>query len=290
MKHVNSFNLTLLLFVGLFHFILFDLEAYLQKEQTPIVKYLTEIELTENESGISPIDCVYVINLKERSEKWEYIQEELKKRGVKPNRVNAINGWKLSDEVKQELAGPYQVRQPGGAIGCLLSHISVYKDAYERGFDHIWVLEDDAEFLENIGRISPLLSRLSEIDPEWDVFYTDVDCRDDNDGYYINNYTIGRPGQVLLPPEYYKTRNLVDESIMRIRSRYGTTSMIISKRGVEKLWNYFSHVNIWIAIDCDIHFIPSIRQYSPTFEIVTNKRENFTSDTKSFSTLNSEKL
>jgi GR25 family glycosyltransferase involved in LPS biosynthesis len=261
--------------------------AFIQEHETPILKYTKPITVADAKSGIDPIDCVYVINLDARPEKWERTQAQLQERGILANRVSAINGWELTAEQKKELAGPYYVRLEGGPIGCLLSHLSIYKDAWERGYQTIWVAEDDIECVGDVKQIPEYLKKLSEIDPKWDIFYTDMDTRDTQNGYYASRNETGRPDQPLPPIEYFEYREEVADGLMRIRSRFGTTSMIISRRGLEKILAYFSHVYMWTAIDCELHFIRSIREYAPKQEIVSNLR-NAPSDTKSYSSLNPE--
>src|SRR5207237_6605093 len=66
-----------------------------------------------------------------------------------------------------------------GAIGCSLSHISVLQDAYDSGYETIWVMEDDVEVLDDPHRLSDLVSELDTlVGPDrWDVLFTDVDYR-----------------------------------------------------------------------------------------------------------------
>lgn len=264
-----------------------DLQAgYLQTETTPTLKYLKSIDIKETNSGLDLIDCVYVINLDARPEKWERMQGLLKEKGIHANRIAAVNGWELTDDIAKELAGPYSVQLKGGALGCLLSHISIYKDAYDRGFKTIWIMEDDVDFLGDVREITSYLSVLSRVDPGWDVFYTDVDCRNDQGSYFMSVNEKGRPDQQISPPWYYCLRVLACNGIMRVFGRYGTTSMLISSSGLEKLMNYFSHVYVYPSLDHDIHFIPGLKQYIPGKEIVTNLRGDAISDTKSWSSLN----
>lgn len=262
--------------------------TFFQTSKTTIEKYLKPIEVTEFKSGVDLIDCVYVINLNERPNKWERMKTILEEKGINPNRYNAINGWKIDQDVSKELSGSYKNPLRGGELGCLLSHLSIYKDALARNFNHIWILEDDVVFFGDKNDVTDLIKKVTYIDPNWDIIYTDIDCRDDKGGYFLTWELYNRPDQKLLPGEYYRTRNFVSDGIMRIRNRYGTHSMIISKKGLEKLYNYFTHVYLHTAIDCDIHYIQGIREYSPNKEIVTNLRNDAISDTKSWSKLNSE--
>lgn len=214
------------------------------------------------------------------------MQALLKERGIAANRVSAVNGWQLTEETRKELSGPYYVRLKGGPIGCLLSHFSVYKDAFDRGFNTIWVLEDDVEFTGDVKQIPKLHQKLAEMDPDWDILYTDMDCKDDHGGCFafVNEY--GRPDQNLYPSDYYRFRKDLGNGITQIRGRYGTTSMLISRKGLKKIIDYLSHVYLWTAIDCDLHFIPGIREYAVTQEIATNLRNHSSSDTALWSALN----
>lgn len=259
---------------------------YLQKETTPTLKYLKPITIDLAPSEVDMIDCIYVINLDKRPEKWERMKVLFAEKGIHPNRVSGVEGWKLSEDAKKELAGPYHVRIPGGAYGCFLSHFSVYKDAWDRGFDIIWVCEDDLEFTGDIHQIPVKLKRLFEIDPDWDVFYTDVSSRDPFNSFF--QYRLnepGRPDQRILPSEYYAARIPIGDEMTTVNGRYGTYSMIISRKGLKKIIDYLSHTYVWTAIDCDLHFIPGIRKYASTTEIVTNMRRA-TSDTNAGSQLN----
>ena len=60
--------------------------------------------------------------------------------------------------------------------------------------------------------------------------------------------------------------------MMQIRGRFGTYSMLISKRGIKKILDYFTSRPIWTAIDIDMHYIPTIREYAPRRDIVSNLR------------------
>lgn len=266
---------------------LFVFASCLQAGNSPVLNYLKPLSPPLKPSGLETIDAVYVINLDARPERWKRMEALLGERGVRPSRVSAVNGWQISEEMKKELSGPYPVRLLGGPIGCLLSHLSIYKDAKDRNLGVIWVLEDDADFIGDVKEIPELIKKLSKIDPNWDIFYTDKDCRDDHGGVFVSWSETGRPDQKLLPQEYYRLRNPVGEGLLRIRNRYGTTSMCLSPRGREKILDYFSKNYLWTAIDCDLHFIPGIRQYAPEKEeIVTNCRGDASSDTRPWSTLN----
>ncbi len=236
----------------------------------PVAKYLKPIEISQFESGLSGVDCIYVINLDQRKERWKRTRKLLKTHKLQANRVSAINGYYISQQTRKQLKGPYPAQIRAGEIGCLLSHISVIKDAYERGFDCIWVLEDDVEFVEDIQQLSPLLIQLSQIDPEWDVLYTDVDSQK-NGQPILSLSTNFRPDREYQPLDYYLKKTLVSNDIMNIRQRFGMYSVLISRRGIKKILTYFLNNYLWSAIDIDIHYIPGIREYAMTRDIVCHR-------------------
>lgn len=253
----------------LMYFVPFCLFSSILPFESPTVKYLKSTEISELSSGIDSIDCIYVINLDTRLEKWQRMKALFDERGVHGNRVSGVRGIAIPEEIQQELAGPYPIRLPKGALGCLLSHISVIKDAYERGFNRIWVFEDDVEFHEDVRQIPELLANLSEIDPSWDVFYTDVDSKNGQGNPILSLGSDFRPDQRYHPLEYYTQRRLVSNNIMKIGQRFGLYSFIVSRGGMKKILDYFTHVYLWTAVDVDIHYIPNIREYSTVKDIVS---------------------
>lgn len=223
--------------------------------KSPLQPYLVDIAVTELSPGMDPIDCIYVINLEERVHRWNQLQESWEKNGFSLNRVSAVNGWKLNQEVIKALSFPHK-KMPGGVLGCFLSHISVLKNAYENQFNVIWILEDDAHFVGDPQKIPELITALSLLDPEWDILYTDV-----------KNFGItqGSFGSLPVTEEDY-----IDENFMRVGNRFGTHSILISKSGIEKLLYHFISETLYAPIDVKIHWIPNLRKYSVRKNIVSN--------------------
>lgn len=227
------------------------------------------------------MNCIYVINLDWKKERWERIKAISTENKIYVNRFSAIDGWQLSRAERKELTGPYPIRINPGEFGCLLSHLSILKHASEKEYNTILVLEDDIEIPKELDEISFLLDKLHAIDPDWDIFYLDTDPTHP-DGVFTNTcmyYLDPRPGQKLQDNNYYRKKVNVDDCFTRIRRRYCTYSMLISKKGIEKILNYFSHLYVWSALDIDIHYIPGIHQYNSTKEIITTDRSTDTDTT-----------
>lgn len=237
--------------------------------KTNIENYLVGVDIKNSVSGINKVDCVYVINLEHRSQKWIETRDVFNFYGIHPNRVTAINGWTLSKEDQQVLCGNYSLRLRGGQIGCILSHLSTLQDAFRRGYRVIWVCEDDIQICENPHQLNDLISTLSEIDPEWDILYTDRDSRNRSGEIVLSVTSDFRPDFPHKNLNYYIRREVVNKDLIKINQRFGAYSLILSKRGVEKILRHFIDNYLWTAYDIDIHYTPEIRQYCISRDLVS---------------------
>lgn len=250
----------------------------------PTFDYLKPVEISEPDSQLEHVDCIYVLNLDRQTKRWERVQSLFSHAGLKINRVSGVDGWLLEDQVLQSLGGKYQNGLRKGQVGCLLSHISALKDAFDRNFNLVWILEDDIHFAENIDQLPRLIETLSTIDPKWGIFYTDPDSKTD----------AGDPlpfASCALRPDYpyhrghdytYSGRKVfITNDLLQIGRRFGMYSYFISREGIEKLINHFSNYPLYFPIDIDIHHIPGLRQYCVTRDIVTCSLDFLTtSDTR----------
>ena len=248
-----------------------------------LCKHLRNIDSANYHSNLEGIDCIYVINLTKRPEKWENTKLKLNEQALSAVRVSAINGWQLKKFQVRRLTGglnKYDTEFNPGRLGCSLSHISAWNHALENNFSQILVLEDDIKFVDSSSRISELINELNALDPEWDVLYTDPNTVDWDGNYvtipYIN---CSHPSVMIDDPDYYLFREQVSENFERIRARWGTYSMIISRRGLIKLFRYHLLTDLWTSIDVSIHHTPKIRQYVMKSPIITHDTESRISDT-----------
>lgn len=237
--------------------------------KTYIKNYFKDVEILHFNSGVSLIDCIYIINLKNRTQKWTKVEKAFNFYGIYPNRVDAINGWALSLHDKKILSGNYSLRLRGGQIGCILSHLSALYDASKRNYNLIWVCEDDVQICKNPHALSHLIAALSRIDPEWDVLYTDSDSKNSLGETVSFLGADFRPEFLHEELSYYIKRELIDEDFLKINQRFGAYSMIISKSGIEKILSHFTENYLWTAYDIDVHYVPSIRQYCLSYDLVS---------------------
>lgn len=83
-------------------------------------------------------DQAFCINLDSRKDRWKASQKQFNKIGLEVERISAINGFNEP---------PASIRP--GEVGCLKSHLKVFKIAKERGLKSFLILEDDIEFADD---------------------------------------------------------------------------------------------------------------------------------------------
>lgn len=270
-----------------------------------IDKYFKKAENKTDISKMANIDFIYMINLDKRPERHERTMDTLKPYNIYPYRFSAVNGWELSFEALDELGivyepwmppGPiasvyrhadgkeyisYEVmKEPGvayyahslsrGAIGCLLSHLSILQDAYDSGYSVVWIMEDDIKVVSNPHEISSMITTLNNSAPDWDVFFTDNEIKGAN-GVPVPCMVIRpRPLVQLQSLDYYRSRTQISPDITKIGMRFGSASMVIKRSGMKKLLDFFKTYKIYFPYDIDYFFVPGINFYACNRDIVTN--------------------
>jgi GR25 family glycosyltransferase involved in LPS biosynthesis len=267
--------------------------------------YFKKAENKTADPQMGNVDFIYMINLDKRPERYERTMKALRPYGISPYRFSAVNGWELSFQALEELGivfeagmkpGPiatvyrhdegkeylsYEVmKEPGisyyshslsrGAVGCLLSHLSVLQDAYDSGYNVVWIMEDDIRVVSNPHEISFLITTLNHYAPDWDVFFTDNEVKGGG-GVPVPCMMIRpRPLVQLQPLEYYLQRTALTSDITKIGMRFGSASMVVKRSGMKKLLDFFKTYKIYFPYDIDYFFVPGINLYACPRDIVTN--------------------
>ena len=263
-----------------------------------------------NKSGnhkIDEIDFIYMINLDERPEKFYQAAKTLYHLGIHPYRFSGINGWKLPTSVLnqiglkfvapmrpnklmgtifketdgKEFVGNEFIDKFGetyfflgltrGAIGVIMSHLSILNDALESGYKTIWVMEDDVEALEDPLQFSSLIRELDQI-CDWDILYTDTDTKDFQGNHVQCRDVSARPNFNMPTKETLFSRfKYVNANFSRVGMRFGTYSMIIRRSGIEKILNYYKTYGIFLPYDMDYWLIHDLNMYCTNRDIVSHK-------------------
>jgi GR25 family glycosyltransferase involved in LPS biosynthesis len=251
------------------------------------------------------IDFIYVINLDRRPEKFAKCKEQLSLYGILPYRFSAVNGWELSLETINDVGvslQPWMSREKWGtyyegdmtpkhepvqlfgrvyfchcmsrgAIGISLSHLSILQDAYDSGYQTIWVMEDDIDVIQDPHSLSDRIDELDGLfgNEGWDVFFTDPDTKNTR-GEYVPSFGFAwRPNFIPENPQQFAERADVSQNIKKIGSRFGAYSMVVRRSGMKKILDFHKQYHIFLPYDIDFVFPNGIRLFSARTDIVSTQ-------------------
>ncbi|MGL5264534.1 MAG: glycosyltransferase family 25 protein [Candidatus Rhabdochlamydia sp.] len=250
------------------------------------------------------IDFIYMINLDERPEKYEHSLQQLAPYGIIPYRFSAVNGWNLPLEAINSIGIPYEswmrsglwgttysitndgnpfheIMKEGtnyfchcmskGAIGCALSHLSVLQDAYDSGYETIWIMEDDIEVKRDPHILSDLMDELDALVGKegWDILFTDQDTKG-QDGKYVPCLGYApRPNFSPSNPARFARKWNISRNLRSIGARYGTYSMIVRRSGMEKILNFIKNNHLFLPIDMENVLPDQIRLFTVINDVVS---------------------
>lgn len=92
----------------------------------------------------------FFINLENRTDRLAHVQAELQKMGILGERVNAV-------------------KSKAGGIGCTLSHIRCLEEAKKRGYEQVFICEDDISFTNPPLLTQQLQKFWDDKNIQWDV-------------------------------------------------------------------------------------------------------------------------
>ncbi len=250
------------------------------------------------------IDFIYMINLDQRPEKWKMSIDQLGPYGIFPFRFPAVNGWELSLETVNAVGLAFTPEMEGGfmatsylldgkfepshelisnfgqtyfchcmargTIGIALSHISVLQDAYDSGYETVWIMEDDIEVKKDPRILSELIQKLDALVGvnQWDILFTDKDMHNAEGNYNPCYWAAKRPDFVSSNDFYL--RKVVSEDFWQIGARYGAHSMIVRRSGMKKLLQFFKAHQIFLPYDLEFILPKGIKFYAVLEDVVTN--------------------
>jgi hypothetical protein len=269
--------------------------------------------------GPEGIDYIYLINLDERPERLIRTLSELGRWGVFPQRFPAIYGWTLMPDELNDMALKFQhgmwtgrecvmhfpfdkKGEPewiwlGGAsygkacfsgwtvkgtIGCTLSHLSLLKDAYDAGYQTIWILEDDIVVRQDPHVLTALMEELDALlaPDTWDVLYTDFDWLVVDPERSVEEQVplMWRPDMPFRDVSFLAKHTQVGEKFVKIGSRMRAHSIIYRRSGLEKIVGFYEKHDNFLPYDQEIALIPGVNLYVVKSDVVSYHET--TSDTR----------
>ncbi len=279
-----------------------------------LVDYLKKAEGKVGNHSIRNIDFIYIINLDKRPEKYALCLHQLEPYGINPYRFSAINGWELplkvinnvgirglthfdfflkgtvfkendthSNEIISSAHKTYYAQGMKKAhIGIVLSHISVLQDAYESGYETIWVMEDDILVHENPNSLSEYIEELDDSvgSKNWDILFTDPDTVDRTGTTIPCRSYHPKPNFTPKNPSRFSVQENISPIFRKIGARYGAYSMIIRRSGLKKLLDYFHATQVFMPYDMEYFMPDDIQLYVIRHDVISTIPDALTDNLK----------
>lgn len=210
----------------------------------------SEVFVKEEDSKFdinSYFDKIYCINLDKRSDRWENVKLQFEENNINVERWSAVDGTNIPDnffnDIIQTNKSEKQLSNLGilenkYALACLLSHLSVIKDAKYKKYKKILIFEDDIsienEFNSRIGEFVSL---------NWMILY--LGCSQFRSGgvKYTNNNRFYYANQSLGTFAYAIKFEIYDEII----------NLLESKSNIKSIDNLLADVQKSYPINCFVY-------------------------------------
>lgn len=132
---------------------------------------------------MNTIDNIYVINMKDSTERLNKIKKEFSKINKSFTRIDAIVGKNLTkNEIKNETSKMCEYFCTPSMIGCFLSHRKAWETMIKNNDKYAIIMEDDCVFQNNFNKnLDKIITELNTDYKTWDFVYLGyVDIFDSN--------------------------------------------------------------------------------------------------------------
>ena len=204
-------------------------------------------------------DRIYCINLPKRTDRWEIVNREFESNGILAERFLAIDkiDSRINSEVNQDTASKLGILENGGALGCLLSHLSLIKNAKDKGYKRILIFEDDVVFSKDFNE------RISEICTiDWKMLYLGASQFEWNsispkNGFYNCKKTLGTFA-------YCVDSSIYDDLIILLSSKIKSVDNYFAdfQIGRKDCHVFYPNIVVSMVSDSDIRNSKNIFEYS----------------------------
>lgn len=155
-------------------------------------KYFENREEDDNIIEINAyFDKVFVLNLDRKPERFKIIKNKLNKLDIKFDRFSAIDGSNLEFDNSKFKPGMGMIENEF-ALGCLLSHLEIIKEAKRKNYKRILIFEDDVLISDDIKVMIQHIRKLKT----WKLLYFgssqyNWDIEMYSDSFYLSKKSLG---------------------------------------------------------------------------------------------------
>jgi GR25 family glycosyltransferase involved in LPS biosynthesis len=146
-------------------------------------------------------DQVYVLNLQKRPERMILADKRMKFCEIDYVKFNAVDGsvmrrvWESYHKENQYFSNP-------SYLGCAISHLSIYRDALEKGYNKIVILEDDNRIKRDANQAFNAVK--DQIPEDWMLLHLGFIPLTDDCSQWSYNVFLDR----FISPNVFRSKNL----------------------------------------------------------------------------------
>lgn len=182
---------------------------------------------------------LFIINMAHREDRKQHMLNEIKIQqitqfeffvGMKLS-MSDLNKWNPNycEHVRRDIHPAKFLNYRLGALGCLQSHLNIYRLALERGYESIMILEDDTTFT---GNMDVFESYIKQLNGEYDMLY--------------------------LAGSHLSNPKLVEDNLFKVIKTYTTGSYCIRKKAmqyiVDNIQSYSKEIDVFLAEEVQPRF------------------------------------
>lgn len=193
-------------------------------------------------------DKIYVLNLKRRTDRLKMTEKRLNFAEIENYIVfDAVDG-----SVMEKIWEIYQKENSyfknSSYLACAISHLSIYRDAIEKGYQRILILEDDNRVHRK--GLSLLEKNYSDVPEDWELLYLGfIPLSDDRLRWDYNVFS----------------KNFITENVVTAQNFWGLFSYGISQNLMKDVIETY---NKEFPMELDRYFVEYIQPRKKSFGIV----------------------
>lgn len=245
--------------IGRIAFLFCCLCIHLNSAASPIEAYFNT-EITHQTSSFLDVDAIFALHFHQKEE-FKAIQSQFSSYQIE---IDTYKKFTRQD-LDQHLISQYCTANVSPELLAeIMSHLSIYQYCLNNGINAALLVSAKAQIKQSPLLLNDLLRELNKKDSNWDIFFTDVDYHNSNNGDFVIP-------QIFKNGQLQANKKKLSDHLSRVFCRYGAVSFVISQSGMKKILNELKENWIDLPFDQILFKIPGLKCYCPNSDIITNR-------------------
>nr|QBK87396.1 MAG: glycosyltransferase family 25 LPS biosynthesis protein [Marseillevirus LCMAC201] len=157
-----------------------QLPGYSTLDKSELIRYIKTGHRPKSNSFNRFFNKIYVINLKGKQERWTRVHSAFRRRGIKVERFEAVDGrckGKQCENKRRQFEKEYNIKIPKKGLNLpssslLIGTILILREMVKNKWDHVLICEDDIVLGRDVkAKFAQGVRELNKAKPNWDLLY-----------------------------------------------------------------------------------------------------------------------